>query len=293
MMLAKSMIAALAVLLVAATSPTWERWQKTDEPDVYRVLNYLELGAKGTKAVAAEGAEAEPTKAMVVIAGGRAQGVIVGQILRTFRPTRPAEAAKHSPKQAGMTQDGASPLWVETGRLKTVDVQETYTLAMIESQATPMSSAFFPRFPGVMAGDLAVAQRMEIVRKQVMTPTVDLAYRSIFIDPKATPSSFELKNEAVETLREAVRPFKDARLSLLMIEGYTDHNGAASANQIESYQRALTVRQFLIDELGFDEKRVVAVGYGEAEPADASMKPGYETENRRIVLKAIPVPQTR
>jgi len=49
------------------------------------------------------------------------------------------------------------------------------------------------------------------------------------------------------------------------------------------------VRQYLIDELGFDPKRVVAVGYGEAEPADQSLAPGYIEANRRIVLKAIPL----
>ena len=51
----------------------------------------------------------------------------------------------------------------------------------------------------------------------------------------------------------------------------------------------MTVRQFLVDELGFDPDRVLAVGYGESEQTDGSMAPGSEIANRRIILKAVPV----
>lgn len=275
MLRAITILAAICLAAPArAASPTWESWKKAQEPEAYRVVQYLELGQK--KPASAKG-EPEPGGELVIVGAGRAQGVVIGTVLKAFRPKA---------QQATTT----GPLWVELGRLKVVEVQDDISIAAIEMQVTPLSKALFPRFPGIMAGDLVVAQRMEITRKQVMTPTIALAYHDIFLDPKATPSTFELRSEAVEALREAVRPFANARLSLLMVEGYTDHNGPASANQVESYQRAMTIRQFLIDELGFDEKRVVAVGYGEAEPSDPSLKPGYETANRRIVFKAIPVP---
>jgi outer membrane protein OmpA-like peptidoglycan-associated protein len=212
---------------------------------------------------------------MVIIGAGRTRDVVAGTVFKAYRPKTQA--------------DGGS-LLVELGHLKAVEVQDDYTVAVIEDQGSTLSRALFPRFPGIMAGDLVVPQRMTIARKQVMTPTVELAYKDLFQDPKGTPATFELRSDATAALKEAVKPFLDARLSLLMIEGYTDHNGPASANQVESYQRALTIRQYLIDEFGFDEKRVVAIGYGEAEPSDPSLKPGYETANRRIVLKAIPIP---
>ncbi len=276
--MAHALAKALATLTVlaaplaarAATSPTWESWKTAEDDKAFKIVQYLDLGQKHAAAV-------EPHDELVIIGAGRAQGVVVGTIFKAFRPKTP-------------TQSGGGPLWVELGRLKTLEVQDQYAIAAIQSQVTILSKALFPRFPGVMAGDLVVAQKMEITRKQVMTPTVALAYKDIFLDPKGSPSTFELRPEAAAALLTAVKPFVDARLSLLMIEGYTDHNGAASVNQVESYQRALTIRQYLIDELGFDEKRVVAIGYGEAEPSDPSLKPGYEATNRRIVLKAIPVP---
>ena len=270
----------------AATSPSWEAWKGSEAQAAFHVLQYLDLGVRKVKIDqnADDGddvsAKTSPTAELVVVDAGRSQGVVVGAVFKVFRPAPPQ----------GPGASARDPLWVELGRIKAVDVQEGSMIAAIETQKTPMSQAFFPRFPGVMAGDVVVAQRMEIVRKQDLTPTVALEYHDLFQDPKATPATFELKAGVLEGLKEAVKPFMTARLSLLMVEGYTDHNGPASANQIESYQRAMTVRQFLIDELGFDEKRVVAIGYGEAEPADPTMKPGYETANRRIVFKAIPVP---
>ena len=70
--------------------------------------------------------------------------------------------------------------------------------------------------------------------------------------------SFELSHDGIARLREAARTYASARIGLLMVEGYTDAAGPTGANQVESYQRALTVRQFLIDDMGFDPDRVLA-----------------------------------
>ena len=75
-----------------------------------------------------------------------------------------------------------------------------------------------------------------------------------------------------------------------MIEGHTDQKGDSEQNQIETYQRALTIRQYLIDELGFDENRVTAIGLGESEPISDVILPGNADRSRRIVLKVVPIP---
>ena len=67
--------------------------------------------------------------------------------------------------------------------------------------------------------------------------------------------------------------------------------GTAEQNQIESYQRALTVRQFIIDDLGFDESRVTAIGLGETEAISEVILPGNADRSRRIVLKVVPMIQ--
>jgi hypothetical protein len=243
-------------------SPTWAEASAPAPSDVFKVTQYLDLGDETN----------------LVLIGGSGGALIVGATLKTYRATAP-----------GQTADG-QPIWVETGRMKVIDVQPDATVARVDGQGGLLAKAFFPKFPGVMAGDVAVLQRLALVRRQQVLPAIQLSYVDLFDDPKATPISFELRADGVAALREAAKTFVDARVSLLMVEGYTDHNGPASANQIESYQRALTVRQYLIDELGFDPKRVVAVGYGESEPADSSFAPGYVEANRRIVLKAVQLP---
>lgn len=237
-----------------ATSPTWDAWKTAKDPEAFPVAEYLELGAEGADEI-------------VVLAAGTDQGLRAGMTFKTYRKDRD--------------------LWVETGRLKARDVQPNATIAVVESHGSALAKALFPKFPNVMAGDLAVAQRVTLARRPVVTPTVDMSYYELFEDPKSQPSSYELKREALARIKDAVKPFATARVGMLMVEGYTDHHGSSQANQVESYQRALTVRQYLIDELGFEPHRVVAVGYGEGELSDATMAPGHVEANRRIVLKAV------
>lgn len=231
-------------------------------------------------------ASAENSSNLVILSGGREAGVVIGTTLKVYRQG-------HSVREAGTrraSQALGEPLWIEMGRLQVVEVQDKVAIARIESEGGAMAQSFFPRFPGIMAGDLAMERRVAIARNQVAAPTVAVTYQELFSDPKRLPASFELSPDGYVKLRELAANFAQMRLSMLMIEGHTDYAGSAEQNQIESYQRAMTVRQFLVDELGFDEKRVVAIGLGEGQPADPSMVAGHTEANRRIVLKAIAMP---
>jgi outer membrane protein OmpA-like peptidoglycan-associated protein len=262
---------ALASSPTLGASPTWEEYSKPAADETFRVVEFLDLN------------QGDAASSLVVVAAGSEQGVVEGTVFKTYRA---ADTARWNAGGDGNAAAGS--LWVETGRLKTINVQETYAVARVESQGSELSNALFPKFPGVMAGDRAVGQKVAVARRQTVTPTVSLPFFALFADPKGAPASFELRAEGVDRLKEAAAAFAAARVSVLMIEGYTDHHGPAAENQVESYQRAMTVRQFLIDELGFDPERVVAIGYGEGEPADPSLKPGAAEANRRIVLKAVP-----
>ena len=251
-------------LPAGASSPSLEQWQASAVPkQPIRIVRHLRANDDGGD--------------LVVLNQGHNAGILVGTHLKVMR---------QAPSRRGQAGD---PIWVDMGRIRTIDVQDDVTIARIESEASPVAKAFFPRYATIMAGDLAVERNITVARTQVAAPTVAVGYHELFVDPKRLPGSFELSPEGYDKLRELAGRFASMRLSMLMIEGYTDHHGSSEQNQVESYQRALTVRQFLVDELGFDEKRVVAVGYGENEPADRSMVPGYIEANRRIVLKAVVV----
>jgi outer membrane protein OmpA-like peptidoglycan-associated protein len=260
------LVAAGCAAAAPAFAGAWQDWKDVKEPDAYRIVQYLGVN-DGT-------AESR----MVVVDAGAQDGLLKGTILKVYRS---------SPTPKGEAGQG---IWVETGRLKVTDVQDEHAVAEVVESGSAQAKAFFPKFPGVMAGDLAVAPRLTIAANQAVTPSTTLYFQKLFIDPKATPETFELSGAGMDSLREAAKAFENARLSLLMVEGYTDANGPSDANQIESYQRALTVRQYLVDELGFDAERVVAVGLGEGEQVDISNAPGYVDANRRLVLKAVPIP---
>ena len=223
---------------------------------------------------------------LVVLEDAAQAGLLVGQTLTTYR------AAIVTGGAAGNT-GRAAPLWAETGRLKITEVQAGVVIARVEATGSELARAVFPAYPGLMAGDIAVSPRTAVAKRIQLTPTTNLGFFELFEDPKSSPSTFELSAVGSERLRLAAKDFAQARLSLLMIEGHTDRGPDSNASQLESYQRALTVRQYLVQELGFDERRVVAIGFGGAEPRDETRAPGDQRSNRRIVLKALALPEHR
>ena len=212
----------------------------------------------------------------VVIEAGRMSGITSGEVFRAVRPTR---AGLNSP--------------VETGLLKVITVYENESIAEVTQQGTPQSSVIFGGYADIMAGDIAMGQRISIVRAKTLAPEIAIRFSSLFDDPKGQPSTFELTPGGREKLREAASDLAGIKAGMLMVEGHTDQKGNSEQNQIESYQRALTIRQFLIEELGFDEDRVTAIGIGESEPLSDVILPGNTDRSRRIVLKVVPIPGSR
>jgi OOP family OmpA-OmpF porin len=65
------------------------------------------------------------------------------------------------------------------------------------------------------------------------------------------------------------------------IRGYTDSVGPASYNLELSQRRAEAVKQYLVN-AGIDPSRLVAKGYGEADPIASNKTPEGRAQNRRI-----------
>jgi OOP family OmpA-OmpF porin len=93
------------------------------------------------------------------------------------------------------------------------------------------------------------------------------------------PSSSASLDKAADALNE----YPHLRME---IQAYTDNMGPASFNLYLSEQRANSVRTYLINK-GIAADRLVAKGYGEAQPiADNSSREG-RAKNRRVELKII------
>jgi outer membrane protein OmpA-like peptidoglycan-associated protein len=69
------------------------------------------------------------------------------------------------------------------------------------------------------------------------------------------------------------------------VAGHTSGLGDETADKHLSERRAEAVRQYLIAQ-GVAAERLVAVGYGKAEPADTNKTEQGRAHNRRVVLRA-------
>ena len=212
----------------------------------------------------------------VLIDGGLDRGMLPGTVLKAQRPyISPLGVSEYIP----------------VALLKTLEVRDTYTLAEVLTNGSLDSQVHFSDYPELMVGDRAITETINIAAHTQLLPTVSLTYKILFVDPKSNPGNFELTAEGRQNLLNQAQVFVQVRAPLLLVEAYTDIHGDRSSNQMESYQRALTVRQTLIDELGIDPDRIVAIGMGESETLQNAELPGADDEARRVIIKVKTLPQ--
>lgn len=220
--------------------------------------------------------QASSTGLLALIDGGLDRGMLPGTILTAHRPILSTKGSRE---------------FIPVAQLKTVQVRETYTIAEVVTNGSMDSQLHFVDYPELMIGDRAEVETIQIASRTQLLPTLALPYSKLFVDPKSNPNSFELTAEGRQILLGRAQTFVDVRASLLLVEGYTDGRGDRSTNQLESYQRALAIRQTLIDELGIDPDRIVAIGMGEAEDSQHANLPGGDDESRRVIIKVKSLPQ--
>lgn len=80
-------------------------------------------------------------------------------------------------------------------------------------------------------------------------------------------------------VQRAIRKFPNAPLS---IEGHTDSVGDDRFNENLSYERAQAVKKYLMANMGIDESRITALGYGESRPIASNETSQGRAQNRRI-----------
>jgi outer membrane protein OmpA-like peptidoglycan-associated protein len=209
-----------------------------------------------------------------IVSGGEDHGFVEGQVLEVVRPSKIDEFEIEQQN-------------IMTGKIKLLKVDRHLSVGKIVEDGTNFSQVYFGKFPQVMTNDRVQLPKLAIVHKSVMTPVLDLSFFDSFIDPKANPSSYEISDSGKEKIREIAAQFSGAKIGKLLIEGHTDKNGPSSLNQVESYQRAMAIRQYLADELNFDPERLVAVGLGESEAPENDHVPGYERRHRRLSFKLV------
>lgn len=72
-------------------------------------------------------------------------------------------------------------------------------------------------------------------------------------------------------------------VTLLRIEGHTDSDGNAGANQSLSEKRAMSVARWLTD-AGIDCRRLMPVGFGQTKPIAPNDSADNKAQNRRVAF---------
>lgn len=92
-----------------------------------------------------------------------------------------------------------------------------------------------------------------------------------------------LQQDAWPTIREVVAVLKEHPELGLSIEGHTDGDGTADANQVLGKQRAEAVKEAIIQE-GINAGRLSTVSFGEKKPLTDNTTEEGKYQNRRVVF---------
>lgn len=98
--------------------------------------------------------------------------------------------------------------------------------------------------------------------------------------------SYEVANESKETIKKIAQIIIKNPNIKIEVAGHTDAKGDDNFNQMISEQRANSVKNLLI-QIGVQEKRLRAKGYGKTMPLVENDNEGYSLTNRRVEFNII------
>ncbi|MCC5930840.1 MAG: OmpA family protein [Cyclobacteriaceae bacterium] len=123
-------------------------------------------------------------------------------------------------------------------------------------------------------------------------------YKRIFMLPFEAGMALRLNNIFFDFAKATLRRESNAELNRILpyfqrypnlkveLSGHTDAIGSEAANQILSENRAVSVRNYLIN-LGIPQQKIMAIGYGESLPVDSNETEDGRQQNRRVEFKIL------
>ncbi|WP_455292070.1 OmpA family protein [Vibrio parahaemolyticus] len=95
--------------------------------------------------------------------------------------------------------------------------------------------------------------------------------------------SAQLREQGKETIRNFVSRMPQKQDMIVNVIGHTDNSGNSEYNQKLSYQRALSVKKYMV-ELGLDESEINAIGQGEVNPKYPNNTVNGRKKNRHVEI---------
>ncbi|MBD0831144.1 OmpA family protein [Aestuariibaculum sediminum] len=119
------------------------------------------------------------------------------------------------------------------------------------------------------------------VTEAVQKALNDYAKTILFDTGKST-----IKAQSAQVLDDIVAILKEYPNAKFTVEGHTDSVGSESLNQKLSDARALSVKDYLVNN-GVDEFRLSAEGFGESKPIDTNSTREGRANNRRVEINLV------
>ncbi|WMI66780.1 OmpA family protein [Aestuariibaculum sp. YM273] len=119
------------------------------------------------------------------------------------------------------------------------------------------------------------------VTEAVQKALNDYAKTILFDTGKST-----IKSQSAQVLNDIVAILKEYPNAKFTVEGHTDSVGSESFNQKLSDARALSVKDYLVQN-GVDEFRLSAEGFGESKPIDTNSTREGKANNRRVEINLV------
>ena len=116
------------------------------------------------------------------------------------------------------------------------------------------------------------------VSAEVQKTLNEYAKTILFDTGKAT-----IKTQSASVLADIIKILNEYPTSKYTVEGHTDSVGSEKLNQGLSEKRALSVKDYLVQN-GIDEFRLSALGYGESKPIDSNKTSAGRANNRRVEI---------
>lgn len=128
-----------------------------------------------------------------------------------------------------------------------------------------------------------VPQRVRISERQLII--LDKVYFD-FDKHTLQPISHPLLDQVAQVLQE------HPEFEAISIEGHTDNVGSDTHNELLSWNRAQTVRRYLMSK-GVEGTRLTALGFGEARPLRPNATEADRSINRRVEFNILSIKQAR
>lgn len=101
-------------------------------------------------------------------------------------------------------------------------------------------------------------------------------------------SSYRIRVDQKDILDKDVNQLEKIKQdSFIVITGYTDSSGNFAKNKTLSWQRAQSIKSYLVSKLNFDKNRILVLGKGQTLPIAPNNTEKGRQKNRRIALSIV------